>query len=219
MITEHTTVSFSDNLPPGGLPPGTVTHTKAGLWRGVPGSPAADAPGIVIMTTSGSTSQLPWLKIEGLDTSYTTRLEHSPATMLEITAANADENGFIEAASTIDWSSRGVGGFRRAVRLAIRAGAYLFARNMANQGAELHPEDAELQKMARILAPPRVVDADIPRSRSVRANHDWLRENASEYEGQWIALRHGTLLASGRSAREVWDRLHTTEDVMLTKVL
>jgi hypothetical protein len=137
---------------------------------------------------------------------------------LEIAAEIGDETAFVRAAEKIDWSQRPAIDFVRAVRLALAAGAHLLARNLATQGSRLYPQHLELRKMAHVLAPPRVVNADIPPIPSVRANQAWLRDHADEYKGQWVALREGTFLAAGATAREVWDHLESTNSVMLTKV-
>ena len=137
---------------------------------------------------------------------------------LEAAAEMGDEAAFVRAAERIDWPQRPPVDFVRAVRLALAAGAHLFARNLAAEGARLHPDHLELSKMANILAPPRIVNADIPATPSVRANQVWLRHHADEFKGQWVALREGTLLAAGATAREVWDRLDSTDGVMLTKL-
>ena len=137
---------------------------------------------------------------------------------LEIAAEAGNETAFVQAASKVDWLQRPATDFVRAVHLALAAGAHLFARNLAAEGARLYPDHLELRKMANVLAPPRVVDADIPPTPSVRANRAWLRDHGHEYKGQWVALQEGTLLAVGATAREVWDRLESTDSVMLTKV-
>lgn len=137
---------------------------------------------------------------------------------LEIAVEMGDETAFVRAAERVDWSQRPAVDFVRTVHLALAAGAHLLARNLATQGAKLYPDHSELRKMAHVLAPPRVVNADIPPTPAVRANQAWLRDHADEYKGQWVALREGTRLAAGATAREVWDRLESTDGVMLTKV-
>ncbi len=137
---------------------------------------------------------------------------------LEIAAEEGDEMAFVQAAGKIDWSQRPATDFARAVHLALAAGAHLLARNLAAQGAEMHPDHPELQKMARILAPPRVIRADLPPVPSVRANHEWLSAHADEYQGQWVALRNGQLIAVGATTRELIAQLESTEGILLTRV-
>ncbi|MBS1253813.1 MAG: hypothetical protein MAG451_02866 [Anaerolineales bacterium] len=70
--------------------------------------------------------------------------------------------------------------------------------------------------MARVLAPPRFVEALAPSS-SAQANQAWMRDHTDEYRGRWVAVRAGELLAVGETAREVWDRLEDTNNVLVTK--
>jgi len=137
---------------------------------------------------------------------------------LEIAAEMGDETAFVQAASEIDWSQRPAADFARAVHLALAAGAHLLARKLAAQGAKLHPDHPELQKMSHILAPPRVVKVDLPPVSSARANLTWLRAHADEYKGQWVALRDGSLLATAATADELKARLESTDGILLTRV-
>ncbi len=139
--------------------------------------------------------------------------------MLEIAAEAGDETAFVQAASAIDWSQRSAADFARTVRLALAAGAHLMARKLANQGHWLYADHEELAKMARILAPPRVVSANLPPDPSVRANLEWIRAHAAEYRGLWVALKEGVLLASASTARELRDQLPTTAGLFLTRVI
>ncbi|MFQ5595210.1 MAG: DUF5678 domain-containing protein [Anaerolineae bacterium] len=123
----------------------------------------------------------------------------------------------IRAAMKIDWSTRPAADLARGVRLALAVGAHLFARNLASRGANMYPDHQELQKMAVVLGPPRVV-REIPSDPSVRANQAWLRDHADEYRGQWVAIRDGELLAVGETAREARNCLDSGAGVMLTRV-
>jgi excisionase family DNA binding protein len=138
--------------------------------------------------------------------------------MLESAAAAGDEAAFVRAAGEIDWSRRTAVDFIHAVHLALAAGAHLCARNLAAQGAEQYPDYAELQKMARILAPARVVRSDLPPVPSVRVNQDWLRAHADEYKGRWVALRDGILLAVASTLGELKAQLGTLDGILVTKV-
>ena len=82
--------------------------------------------------------------------------------MLEIAAEVGKETVFVQAASEIDWLQRPAADFARAVHLALAAGAHLLARELASHGYRLYPDHDDLAKMAHILAPPRVVRANLP---------------------------------------------------------
>ena len=137
---------------------------------------------------------------------------------LEIAAQMGNEAGFVQAANETDWSQRSAGDFVRATRLALAAGAHLLARNLAAWGAKLHPEAPELQKMARVLAPPRVLRSDLLPEPSAEANRAWLRDNADQYKGQWVALRNGVLVARARTAKELRAHLDTADGILMTRV-
>jgi len=139
--------------------------------------------------------------------------------VLEIAAETGDEEVFVRAAKEIDWSQRPATDFTRAVRLALAAGAHLLARKLADYGHRLYPHYEELAKMARILAPPRVMRANLPPDPSVRANLEWMRAHAVEYQGRWIALKDGVLLATAPTAHELKDKLPTTDGLFLTRVI
>jgi len=138
---------------------------------------------------------------------------------LEIVAEIGDEAAFVRAIGQIDWLQRPAADFVRAVHLALAAGAHLLARRLAAQGAKLYPDHREVQKMARILAPPRVLRTNLPSDTSVRANLEWLRAHAAEFRGQWVALKDGAFLASAPTARELKGQLPTTDGLFLTRVV
>jgi hypothetical protein len=83
---------------------------------------------------------------------------------LAIAAETGEEAAFVRAVNKIDWLQRPAADFVRAVHLALATGAHLFARNLAAQGARLHPDYLELQKMAYILTMPRTLGSDQPSS-------------------------------------------------------
>ena len=138
---------------------------------------------------------------------------------LEIAAEMGNEVAFVEAAHRIDWSQCQAVEFVQAVRLALAAGAHQLARELAIRGRQLYPEHPELRRMARLLAPPRVVRDDLPPLPSLHTNQAWLRAHADEYRGRWVPLRDGALLASADTARKLWASLENPKDVLITKVL
>jgi len=72
-------------------------------------------------------------------------------------AEKRDEIAFLRAMRDVDWQRCSPSDFLRAVSLAFRAGAHLAARQISNEGARLHSENQELQKYARVLAPPKAI--------------------------------------------------------------
>ena len=137
---------------------------------------------------------------------------------LKAAAHAGDELAFLDARRAMDWNKRSAKDFSQAVRWALEAGAYRAATLLATEGAERFPQHAELAKMARILAPPKVIRSDLPPDPSIAANMDWLRAHRDEYRGQWVALRAGVLLGTGNSFGELADRIGDIKGVLITMV-
>jgi hypothetical protein len=150
----------------------------------------------------------------------TARASKSTDGMARLEAAThaGDETAFLDARRAIDWSKRSAKDFCQAVRWALEAGAYRAATLLATEGTERFPRHAELAKMARILAPPKVIRSDLPPDPSIAADMDWLRAHYDEYRGQWIALRNGQLLGTANSLRELADKIGDIRGVLLAPV-
>jgi|GEM_PF-645446 len=131
-----------------------------------------------------------------------TRIESGLA-RLEEAAASRNEAAFTQALTQIDWDSKPAEDYIRAIDLALQVGAHLAARKLATEGAEFHFESEELQKYARILAPPTVIKQRPSSNVKPKANVEWLKANRDKYRGQWVALKSGTLVASAKTHDEL----------------
>ena len=120
---------------------------------------------------------------------------------LELTASLAPDDvaAFAAAYREIDWDGREADEFVQAAKLALRAGAHLIARECALAGVKRFPEHPELQKMARILDPPKARVIKSEPNRSWQYDKAWLQTHWQEYLGQWVALRNGKLVAAAAS--------------------
>ena len=139
-------------------------------------------------------------------------------TRLEAAAQAGDEPAFLAVQKTIDWEQRPPQDYIRAIQWALSIGAYLIARQLSSQGAERHPQHTELQKYARILAPPKVTRSDLPPDPTLRTNRDWLKTHRDAFKGQWVALHNGQSLGSAASLKSLTAQLGDTTDILLTKV-
>jgi len=117
-----------------------------------------------------------------------------------------------------DWSGRPAGEVLRVVQLALMAGASLAARRLSQAGAARFPPDAELQKYARVLVPPKVTRRAGPPDLTLIANHDWIKREADAYRGQWIALRNGELLGTADTFDALADQFPDPRDILLTRI-
>ena len=106
----------------------------------------------------------------------------------------SDVSAFVRAYKAMNWDSRSEDEFAQAVRWALWVGAHLIARDVAMAGAARYPDHAELQKMAYILAPPKVTVSKSGPHPDIEANRKWLKANWDAYRGHWVALKDGQLL-------------------------
>ncbi|MBI3732482.1 MAG: hypothetical protein HY259_03375 [Chloroflexi bacterium] len=137
---------------------------------------------------------------------------------LEAAARAGDERAFLAALDQINWLARPPEYYIRAVRLALEASAHLAARRLAAEGAERYRDHTELQKYARVLAPPRVTRSNLPPDPTIKANLEWLKANRDRYLGQWVALQGGKLLAAADHFDELIRQVSSTKGVLLTVV-
>jgi hypothetical protein len=72
--------------------------------------------------------------------------------------------------------------------------------------------------LARILAPGKVLRANLPPDPGVLQNHHWLKRNASEYKKRWVALENGNLLLSGDSIAELKSKLSDRKGVLFVRI-
>jgi hypothetical protein len=127
----------------------------------------------------------------------------SPLLPLEAAAAGQDEQAFWQASREIDWNRMPAADIARAVELALMAGAYTTARQLATNGYQRFPNHTRLQKMAHILAAPEATTVKSEDRAVWQANRQWLRTHQHEYRGKWVALRNGELLGVADSPADL----------------
>ncbi len=138
--------------------------------------------------------------------------------LLQLAADQSNEAGYLAAYRQIDWAMRTAADILLAVQWALQAEAHGLARELSQLGAERYPTHAELQKYARVLAPPKIIARDLPPRPDLRANHLWMKQNSALYRGQWIALRNGQLLATAQSFTEITERFSAPQGIFFTKI-
>ncbi len=133
-------------------------------------------------------------------------------------ALSGGEPAFVQAIQDVCRESFSAATHTEAVRLALQAGAHGLARTLAAEGSRKYPDDPELAKMARILAPSELLDVTRPVDPSVSLNQAWLREHAKGYRGRWIALRAGQLVADAPTAKELKALLDDRTNLLVTRI-
>lgn len=203
------------------------TQSDASWWRQLEGD-ATDSKSVVLSTLFWSEAELSQLPVfaEGTLPSDSGVIADQDVTgdrgheldALVVAAESRNEVAFLQAARQVDWSQRPASDLDHAIRLALSAGAHFYARGLADLAVKLYPGNQELQKMARILAPPRVVQKRLPPDPSVRANQAWLAEHAQAYKGLWVALDRGILVAAAPTVAGLRLQLDDLAGVFITKV-
>jgi len=101
---------------------------------------------------------------------HTDSLAHWSLLPLEEAAITGDEIAFLVAKRKINWQDESAEHFVQAVHWALMAGAFMAARQLSAEGAKKYPEHIELQKLAHLLAPPKVSISKRPPDPGLRAN-------------------------------------------------
>lgn len=146
------------------------------------------------------------------------KLEYDDIHLLEIVAEKGDELKFLVALKRVNWLIRQSNDYVRAIKLALRAGAYQAARRLANEGAARFSNHKELQKYMNILAPPKIVGKQNATSQGISNNNKWLALHSKEYLGTWVALQEGTLLGSSKSLNELTKSIDIKENIFFIQI-
>jgi hypothetical protein len=148
-----------------------------------------------------------------------TQYQEDPMVSLRLASELGSEELFARAARSMNWARCSAAEFVEAVRLALKVGAHLTALNLVTRGVQRYPQNSNLQKMNRLLGPPRVLKTNLPPIPSLKANTEWIHTHAVEYRGQWVALQEGRLIASASRVRELKAQAESLEGLLITKVM
>lgn len=84
------------------------------------------------------------------------------------------------------------------------------ARQLVEEGLEAISRDPHLNRLRRLLAPPRstrVDKQDVDRSEEFQ----WLARHAGEYQGRWVAIQGSELVAAAATLKELRQALRSRE--------
>lgn len=138
--------------------------------------------------------------------------------LLENAVASDDKSGFGKAADAIDWSKHAPEDLIRAIHLALEVGAHGTAHNLAKIGARQFPDHEPAQRYARILAPAKLLRADLPPDPGIEADALWLKKHSGEYRGRYIALKDGELLDADDSFEPLVAKFPRGSRVFITRI-
>ena len=140
--------------------------------------------------------------------------------MAQLIAATetGEELIFVQVLERIDWRSRDAQNYVYATQLALSISAYASARRLVAEAFHKFPDHPAVQKMARILSPPKAIPVRRDPDSSLQANRDWFARHSQEYRGQWVALKDGRLLAAASTLKELKSLLPDWHQTTVTQV-
>lgn len=159
-----------------------------------------------------------WTTDESLSKRIEEKEHDALLSKLENLAQAGNERAFLAVLKEVEWENRPAKDFICTIKLALRAGAHLAARQVSSDGLKHYPDDPDMQKYARGLAPPEVISRDLPPNPTLAANREWLKTHSNMYRGQWVAVRNGNLLGASSSLKELTTQFPERENTLFTKV-
>lgn len=136
---------------------------------------------------------------------------------LEEAAESGNETAFLKALTEISWQGRPATEFVHAIKLALKIGAPTAAQRIYTEAISRYQNHPDIQRYARLFAPPRVQTRTSPSNPTLKANREWLKSHRNEYRGQWVAVRNGELLAAAPSLEDLIGQVGDTPNVLLTR--
>jgi len=101
---------------------------------------------------------------------------------------------------------------------ALAEGHINLAHEIALEAVTLYPTNQELQNIARILAPPRVVSVGEVSDSNWDLNLEWLNTKSEKYIGKWVAILDGKLLETGNYLSQISESVKKMDGILLTRV-
>jgi len=139
-------------------------------------------------------------------------------------AVQANNHGaFLAQLEGVDWSAHTPDDLLRAIQLALSLNLVWPGRDLAAQGLRLFPDHEPLRRAARVFEPPTTrMSRNSAPPKGTKESHNWMRDHAHEYRGQWIAVNQGRLLGAARTLdelRPLIDQAESPSSTIVTKVL
>ncbi|HDQ71280.1 MAG TPA: hypothetical protein ENN19_04180 [Chloroflexi bacterium] len=138
--------------------------------------------------------------------------------LLEAYADLGDYRAFGELAERIDWAVHSPDDLTAALDMALGMEMSRLAMKLAQIGGRLFPDNERVQQAAQVLAPPVTQVTRLPSGRGLEQSRLWFRQHASEYKGQWVAVREGRLLGAAHAFDAIASLIGEGEDAASTIV-
>jgi hypothetical protein len=137
-------------------------------------------------------------------------------------AENNARSTFVNLVEKTDWQTRTPEELREALDLSLSLDMVPLARELANLGTRLFPENKILARAAYVIAPPQVVGTQPAGPVKLEASKRWLNENAGKFHGVWVAVREGRLLGTAPTLKKLLELIgpeNNTSGTILVKAL
>jgi hypothetical protein len=128
-------------------------------------------------------------------------------TELERAAESRDPQRFVQLVRAMKWGRRPAGELIRAIDLALAMDLVPLARHLIERGKRLFPNEQRFRQIAAVLAPPVILGARQSRLTGLKESQQWLREHASEYRNQWVAVKAGKFLGAAPTLKNLHERI------------
>ncbi len=118
-------------------------------------------------------------------------------------AENNARSTFVDLVEKTAWQTRTPEELREALDLSLSLDMVPLARELANLGVQIFPENQIFARAAYVIAPAQVVGTRPADPIKLEPSRKWLRENAGNFHGVWVAVREGKLLGTAPTLKEL----------------
>lgn len=135
--------------------------------------------------------------------------ERDPLLAIEGAVAKEDRRTLNRLVEKVDWRSRRPDDLIYVIQSCILLDMVLLARELADEGRRLFPNDKRMEQWAIALAPPKIIGTRPASGNAIglEASHRWFQNNSSKYKGQWIAVRNGEFLGVAPTLKELYNQI------------
>jgi hypothetical protein len=150
---------------------------------------------------------------------------HEPLLLaIEEAETREDRHALIILAKQVDWRRRRPKELIRAIQASLFLDMVLLARELADKGRRVFPNDKRMEQWAIVLAPPKIVGTRPASGDAIglEESHKWFQNNSAKYKGQWIAVRRGELLGVAPTLKALYDQIghdKKTPDTIVVKAV
>jgi hypothetical protein len=142
--------------------------------------------------------------------------------LLRDAAETKDCREFARIVRTVNWGHYPPAGLTHAIDLALALDMVQVARELAQEGRKIFPRNERIQRAAEALLPSFLMRTRPSEIIDVESSQQWLKHHASQYRGQWLAVRAGILLGSASTVKALYQQIGPqgrTPNTIIVKVL